>query len=347
MCWMRWRGRKRTGPRITAFFLLFLVTVPESALFLRPSALSAQSRPHRSAREIIVPPSPSDEAVLGKPLAMALDGGRLYIADALDCAVKIFSTDGRYLGSLGRKGQGPGELSFPSGVCVSGGAIAVADKMNFRVQLFDREGKAAGGFRLPFAPDRILALDGGLFLVTSNPTAKRTGEKILHIYDGVGGNVWEGLEPKTSSDPVKDAFQNMIVACAGTGGGFYVIFRNGERTIRHYSASGDLAGTIDVDPAFSFRSVETPDVGRGRLKLAGFFWAAAFDAGLLYLSPPEILDGKDLGPGRTIWVVDPETGRLRGPSIDLPCAVHRFLVAGERIFAIDADGSLRIFEVDR
>lgn len=344
---MRWRRKRRAGPRIAALFLFFLVTVPGWELFLRPSALSAQPIRHKDAREIAVPRSPSDDAVLGRPLALALDDDRVYIADALDCVVKIFSTDGRYLGSIGRKGQGPGELSFPSGVCVSGGAIAVADKMNFRIQLFDRGGKAAGGFKLPFAPDRVLAADGGRLLVTSNPTAKRSGEKLLHIYGREGGIIWEGLEPKTSSDPVKDAFRNMILVCGGTGGDFYVIFRSGERTIRRYSPAGDLAGTIEVDAEYAFKNVEIPDAGHGRMKLAGFCWAAAFDSGLLYLSPPEILDGKDLGPGRTIWAVDPGLGRLRGAAIELPCAVHRFLVAGERIFAIDADGSLRIFEADR
>ncbi len=342
---MRWRRKRRSGSWIAALFLFFLVTVPGWELFLRPSALAAQPLPHWNARETAVPPSPSDDAVLGRPLALALDGERLYIADALDCAVKVFSTEGRFLRSIGRKGQGPGELSFPSGVCVSGGLIAVADKLNFRVQLFDREGKAAGGFKLPFAPDRILALNGRRFLVTSNPTAKRAGEKLLHIYDREGGIIWEGLEPRTSLDPVKDAFRNMILVCAGSEGDLYVIFRSGERTVRRYSSAGNLVEAIDVDPAYAFRNVETPDAGHGRLKLAGFCWAADFDAGFFYLSPPEVLDGKDLGPGRTICVVDPR-GILRSV-VGLPCAVHRFLVAGDRIFAIDDEGSLRIFEVDR
>jgi hypothetical protein len=345
MSWIRWRRKRRTGPRIAALILFFIGAGPGWEVFLRPVALSAQSLPRRVVREIAVPADSSDDAVLGRPLALALDGDRLYIADALDCAVKIFSTDGRYLGSMGRKGQGPGELSFPSGVCVSGGTIAVADKMNSRVQLFDREGKAAGGFKLPYAPDRILALGGRRFLVTSNPTGKGAGERLLHIHDLAGGIVWEGLEPKTSTDPIKDAFRNMILVCGGTEGEFYVIFRSGEQTIRRYEASGDFAGTIDVDPAYAFRNVETPDTGRGRLKLAGFCWAAAFDDGFLYLSPPEVLEGKDLGPGRTITVIDPG-GRLRS-IIDLPRAVHRFLVAGDRIFAIDDEGSLLIFEVDR
>jgi hypothetical protein len=357
MCWTRWRKKRRAAARLAFLsFSLYGAAVIGSiaasghTLFNGTSLASApapsiQILPRRPAREIPVPKDTPDEAVLGRPLALALDGDRLYIADALDCAVKIFSTQGRYLESVGRKGQGPGELSFPSGVCVSGGTIAVADKLNSRIQIFNREGKAAGGFKLPFAPDRILALDGERFLVTSNPTGRRAGERLLHIYDREGGIVWEGLEARTSSDPIKDAFANMILVCGGTGGDFYVIFRSGERTIRRYEALGDLAGAIDVDPSYAFRNVETPDAGRGRLKLAGFCWAAAFDGDLFYLSPPEIVDGKDLGPGRTVALIDPR-GRLRS-IVELPCAVHRFLVAGDRIFAIDDEGNLRIFEVGR
>ena len=37
-------------------------------------------------------------------------------------------------------------------------------------------------------------------------------------------------------------------------------------------------------------------------------------------------------------------GRLQAV-IELPCAVHRFVVAGGRMFAIDDEGALRIFEV--
>lgn len=357
MNWVRWRKKRRAGTCAAALALfslgiIFVGTggagsgnILRTELSFWSPVRSFQSYPCRQVREIAVPPDPSDEAVLGRPVAMALDTDRLWVADALDCAVKIFSREGRYLGSFGRKGQGPGELSFPSGVCAAGKTIAVADKMNFRIQFFDGEGKAAGGFKLPFAPDRILALGGGRLLVTSNPTGRQAGERLLHLHEPDGRPIWDGLEPIRSRDPVADAFRNMILVCAGTQGDFFVVFRSGERRILHYSASGDLAGSVEVDPGYRSRRVETPDAGRGRLKLDGFCWAAAFHQGRFYLSPPEILDGKDLGPGRTIAVVD-ISGRLL-EVIELPCAVHRFLVAGDRLFAIDGDASLRVFEVAR
>jgi len=303
-----------------------------------------QTVDRRKAVEIAVPANESDEAVLGRPVALALDADRLYIADALDCAVKMFSKDGRFLGSFGRKGRGPGELAFPSGVAAAGAEIIVADKLNFRIQVFDGQGKARGGFKVPFAPDRVFSLGAQKLLVTGNPTGRRRDEPLLHVYEAGGRPLWEGLEARTSSDPILDTFRNMILVCPGESGDFHVIFRSGERTILHFSGSGALTGRTAVDERHAFKILDMPSP-RGVMRLAGFCWAAALDRGLFYLSAPEDVDGRDLGPGRTVSVIDGQ-GRLRSV-VDLPCAVHRFLVADGRLFAIDDEGGLRIFEVGR
>jgi len=296
------------------------------------------------AVEVVLPANDADEACLGRPIALALDSDQLYIVDAQDCAVKIFSKDGKFLRSVGRKGRGPGELSFPSGVSVIGGRLYVADKFNARVQTFDRAGEPCGGFPTPFAPDKVWALTGETLLVTSNPTGPPAAEKMLHIYN-VGGRLrWEGLEARASSDPVFDAFRNMILICPGEGGDFFVVYRSGERSILHFSGSGALVGKIPVDERYVFQPMDMPFQGPKK-RLLGFCWAAAWDRGFFYISAPAPVEGKDLGPGRLLSVVDPE-GRLTA-SIELPCPVHRFVVEGRRIYAVDDDGGLRIFEVVR
>jgi hypothetical protein len=312
----------------------------------RNSALSLfdLSVPHLKAVEIPLPSNPEDEAVLGRPVAMTLGPDGLYIADALDCAIKVFSGEGRFLRSFGRKGDGPGELNFPSGVAAAGDAIVVADKLNFRIQIFDGEGRPRGGFKLPFAPDRILTLGPDRLLVTANPTGRKKGEKLLHILDLAGRSVWRGLEARTSSDPVFDAFRNMILVCRGEAGDFYVVFRSGERSISHFSGSGGLLGTVAVDERHAFKTMDLTS-GRRTVRLAGFCWSAARDRGRFYLSAPEVVSGRDLGPGRTVSVVD-ALGRLQA-AVELPCPIHRFLVADGRLFAVDDESALRIFEVGR
>jgi len=291
-----------------------------------------------------VPANDVDEACLGRPIALALDADALYVVDAQDCAVKVFSKDGQFRRSIGRKGHGPGELSFPSGVSVLGGEVFVADKSNRRIQVFDREGRAIGGFRVPFAPDKVLALAAGTLLVTSHPTGRSAGEKLLHIYDESGRLRWEGLEAFVSSDRVFDAFRNMILVCAGGSGDFFVLFRSGERKVLRFSNTGALLGRIPVDERYAFLPLDLPFAGP-RKRLLGFCWAAAWARGYLYMSAPEPVDGRDLGPGRRLSVFDGE-GRLAG-SVELPRPVHRFVVEDRRIFAVDEEGGLRIFEVVR
>jgi len=324
--------------------LIMAVIGVSLAVFVAARAVDRPGIGKWKAVEVVLPANDADEACLGRPIALALDADHLYIADAQDCAVKIFSKGGAFLRSVGRKGRGPGELSFPSGVSVAGGRLFVADKFNCRVQTFDRAGEPCGGFPVPFAPDKAWALTGETLLVTSSPTGRMAAEKMLHIYDAGGRLRWEGLEARASSDPVFDAFCNMILVCPGEGGDFFVVFRSGERSILHYAASGALVGKILVDERHAFQPMDLPFKGPKK-RLLGFCWAAAWDRGFFYISAPAPVEGKDLGPGRLLSVVD-RAGRLTA-SIELPCPVHRFVVEGARVYAIDDDGGLRIFEVVR
>jgi hypothetical protein len=333
-----------TKRQVLAAAAVVLVTAVAAFVAAGSGGAGGQAVDRRQAVEITLPANVSDEAVLGRPVALALAADRLYIADALDCAVKAFSKDGRFLGSLGRKGLGPGELSFPSGVAAFDEGVAVADKLNFRIQVFDARGTVCGGFKVPFAPDRVFALGGRKLLVTANPSGRGRGERLLHAFDDGGRQLWDALEADISSDPVLDAFRNMILVCPGEDGDVYVVYRSGRRTILHFSGSGILTGQIAVDERHGFKSLDMPS-RRGVVTLTGFCWAAARDRGTFYLSAPEAVDGRDLGPGRTASVVDGQ-GRLRSV-VELPCPVHRFLVADGRMFAIDDEGLLRIFEVGR
>lgn len=296
------------------------------------------------AVEVVLASNTADEAILGRPLSLAFDKDRLYVADAQDCAIKVFSKDGKYLRSLGRKGRGPGELSFPSGVSVVAGKVHVADKLNSRIAAFDGDGRWLGGFAVPFLPDKVFALDPGTLLVTGNPSGRRAKEALLHIYDTAGRLRWTGLEARTSSDPMFDTFQNMILVCPGEGAEFYVVFRTGDRTIYRFAATGLLRERIPVDARYASRPLDMPFEGPNK-RLLGFCWAAARGDGVFYLSAPEPVDGRDLGPGRRLSVID-HGGRFLAV-VELPSPVHRFVIDGKRLYCIDDGGELRAFEVVR
>lgn len=74
-----------------------------------------------------------------RPTGLALDaaGGRLYVADTHGHDIKVFGLDGRLLATLGRRGDGPGEFSYPTHLAFARGRLYVADTMNARVQVLD------------------------------------------------------------------------------------------------------------------------------------------------------------------------------------------------------------------
>jgi len=86
-------------------------------------------------------------APLQRPVGLALGGNLLYVVDSQAHAVFSFGLDGKYQSSFGKRGLGPGEFNFPTGIATgAGGEILVADTLNCRVQEFD----AQGHFRLQF-----------------------------------------------------------------------------------------------------------------------------------------------------------------------------------------------------
>jgi DNA-binding beta-propeller fold protein YncE len=66
----------------------------------------------------------------------------IYVVDSGNHRVVVFDFQGRLVRTMGREGQGPGELSQPSGACVGRDSVlAVADYRNNRIQIYDRSGK--------------------------------------------------------------------------------------------------------------------------------------------------------------------------------------------------------------
>lgn len=76
--------------------------------------------------------------------------GNIYVLDAGNYRISIFDRAGRDLRSFGRRGEGPGELGFPSDMAVSpAGEVAVYDFARRAFVFFDAAGSFAATFPLP------------------------------------------------------------------------------------------------------------------------------------------------------------------------------------------------------
>ena len=91
--------------------------------------------------------------------------GEIYAVDAGHAEVRVFDAEGRYVRAYGRKGEGPGEFEFPSGLWLLGDTIAVYDVELSRMTLFDIDGRLLdtwrdGGSRSGHVAPLGTALDG-------------------------------------------------------------------------------------------------------------------------------------------------------------------------------------------
>jgi hypothetical protein len=114
--------------------------------------------------------------------------GSLFLLDLQARQVHVTDSTGRLLRTIGRPGQGPGELERPASVHVSGESLTVVDPGNGRLQSFNLDGEpstsrtipacAAGPAPPAVGPDGILVrptlgFDTGLAIVCSSSGEER------------------------------------------------------------------------------------------------------------------------------------------------------------------------------
>lgn len=69
------------------------------------------------------------------------DQGNIYVLDVRDCWVKVFDKDGKFLRTVGKKGQGPGEFEGPYQLILSAqNEIIVEELLTRRLTFFSLNG---------------------------------------------------------------------------------------------------------------------------------------------------------------------------------------------------------------
>ncbi len=83
---------------------------------------------------------------LERPTGIARDpkAQRIYVADTHAHNIKVFDDNGKLVQTLGQRGDGDGEMNFPTHLAFSNDKLYVADSMNARVLILDAQGKQLG-----------------------------------------------------------------------------------------------------------------------------------------------------------------------------------------------------------
>jgi hypothetical protein len=330
-----------SGKKYFRGFLVFLLVFPAFAPAFPEAARWREIR----VSELKLDDRRKEEASFARPVSIAHDARAVYVVDADDHAIRIFSKEGVYSGSFGKRGQGPGEFDSPADLDIRDNRIYVSDRFNKRIQILDGRGKFLGGFRVTFSPDQICVLEDGKIVVSHLPLGTGRPEPMVHCFSGEGKLLWEREESFFSGERVYDMFRNFLVMVKGGARDIWIIRKSDSRTITHLDGEGNDLTPLRAPDDYVSREITLPLGGEARRVLRAFCWDAAFGGQGLGLLAPDPAGRGDLGPGTKIFLFSPADGRVQGV-IGLPESMNRIDLDDGRIFAFDLENRLRIFRTD-
>ena len=134
---------------------------------------------------------PPEYQFFGAQGALILPDGRIAVANSGTGELRFFDPRGRFVGSVGRQGQGPGEFSERSTLDMwlsADSLIAVTDNGSRRINLFDLSGRHLSTVRFASAPGGLVprpraGFDDGTWLgwVNSGALDGQAGEVIRSV----------------------------------------------------------------------------------------------------------------------------------------------------------------------
>jgi len=183
-------------------------------LFLKASV--AQDKPlaeiYRTGKIRLIPEiTITDETMNGKDFFagasdIAFDGkGDVYVCDGRANNIKMFDAQGKYVKTIGKQGQGPGDFNYPTEMEIAGDRLYVRELYNRRISVLDSEGIFIKSVPMPMETGtswwRIAALPDGRFIVErekvnyGDPNAPQ--ECFIELYS-------------TNFEPVKIIYQHQV-----------------------------------------------------------------------------------------------------------------------------------------
>jgi hypothetical protein len=150
-----------------------------------------------------------DPYMFGPIAGLAATDDRIYVADDLRFAVRVYDQEGRHLFDFGREGEGPGEFDHIEGIAVDpNGRVLVQSRT--RVNVFDLDGNLLDtwSYRAAYGPSMTVALDGTVYV----PTSWTTGDE---RFRGLVAVAADGTELGHLSGPLFDMTPWGLIARSG------------------------------------------------------------------------------------------------------------------------------------
>ncbi|MFX0138868.1 MAG: SUMF1/EgtB/PvdO family nonheme iron enzyme [Candidatus Hodarchaeota archaeon] len=225
--------------------------------------------------------------LLVNPIDLALDENEnIYICDSDNHCIKVFDANGKYIRTIGRKGQGPGEFLYPLRIEIGPlQELYVLDVINQRVTILDLEGKYLSTIKLDLAVFDMKVGPGGEIYFAAKMSDGLTPDHVIYHYNNQGQFIKSFGEPIAIAVP---SFQkeSYDVHLAFDQQGNLMCAYSFPYEIRFYTLDGDLIKVIQrKSPEFIKPELATLESGTKRLLIRSRIdWVVPFvDGGFLVL----------------------------------------------------------------
>lgn len=192
-----------------------------------------------------------ENLAFNRPYDITMDKeGNLYILDTGNDRIQKFNPEGKYLDTIGRQGQGPGEFQSPFSLDIdSQGKLYVADAGAKKIHIFNPNGKAyktlkISKYRIHYARycEPELVAIGGISRFVS-PEEKNL-PKLIKVFNLKGKLQYEFGDIFDYEDNWVNLWANWFYFDVDDEGYFYLAFRHQNR-VEKYSPGGDLIWRAD------------------------------------------------------------------------------------------------------
>ena len=199
----------------------------------------------------------AEEYLFGQVQDLAIDAdGGIYVFDGQVPALRYYDSDGSYVRTLGREGEGPGEYKNASlGIAVrrSDGRVVMRDPRNMRLNVYNPDGSPSDSWRVESGlfTGQATSLDSSDHMYLKILTGRTEPNQpwpvaLLHMDDH--GQIVDTIFPPTLTNEPGGVSPYAKVWAMGSSGGL-VVGVNDRYVIDHYRPDGTVLRIArDIEP---------------------------------------------------------------------------------------------------
>lgn len=280
------------------------------------------------------------------PSDIAFDSqGNMYVLDSGNHRIQKFSPDGKFMTSLGQKGQGPGELYFPLSIDVDSQInLYVSDSGNQRIQILKHDGTDPKTIKMVKHPVSVIRISssgqmimggrGGILSIRpGDMDEEKSLPKLLTVLGSEGEVKKEFGEPLDYKDFLLNRTGNQFHFTVDKNNNTYIAF-NFQNRIEKYSPDGKLLWKSDRKLNYDTTSPKS----KGSMRRSG---------GLVSFREPQMnrcSNGIAVDDKGRIWVVTLKRQIKENEQVQTKARVT--MSGGQRTMSLSVDGNTEVKETD-